>query len=196
MVHKKILALVLVSIFGQLAARDIRLGFKGSYFLPTSSRFRHCYKGSALYGPEFSIQIKECKNWYAFASLDYFKQKGRCLSLCDSTTLRMVPLALGVTYNVCLCKRVDLYTGLGFQPVYLRKKDWRGCNSSTKSFWGYGGLAKLGASIHLPCNFFGDIFFNYSFAWTSKNRFYGYSPDAKRVNLSGAIFGARLSYRF
>lgn len=81
-----------------LFARDKILEFKGAYFLPTDSRFKDCYKGSALYGPEFTFQLREHKNWYTFVSIDYFKQTGRLLSTCDSNTVRLLPLAVGIKY--------------------------------------------------------------------------------------------------
>lgn len=182
--------------FQLLSGRRMFLEFKGAYFLPTSSDFKDCYKGSALFGPEFTIQLKKNKPWYAFASIDYFKQQARCLSLCDATHLRMVPLAVGVKYFAYSSRHADLYLGLGFQPTYLQQKSKRTCVTSQQSAWAFGGIAKAGSYIHLPYNFLIDLFIDYSFAWTSKNRFYGYTVDPKRFNVSGAIFGASLGYRF
>jgi len=186
---------VLFCVFS-LAARDVILEFKGAYFLPTNSRFKDCYKGSALYGPELTVQLKENKNWYGFASLDYYKQKGRFLSRCDSTKLRLLPLAIGVKYFIPIRDRANFYFGLGFQPVYINQKSRRAFVTSKKTFWGYGGIGKIGAYIDLPRNFLLDLFIDYSFVWTSKNNFYGNTLIPSRTNLSGAIFGAGLGYRF
>lgn len=188
--------LMLVLCMPRIICREVILEFKGAYFLPTDSMFKDCYKGSALYGPELTIQLRDNKNWYAFASFDYYKQRGRCLSLCDSTTLRLLPLAIGIKYFVPIRDRANFYLGLGFQPEYVNKKSRRLFVTSKKTFWGFGGIGKVGAYINIPRNFVLDLFVDYSFVWTSKNNFYGNTVTPSRVNLSGAIFGAGLGYRF
>lgn len=181
----------------QLCARNMILEFKGSYFLPTSSRFKECYKGAALYGPEFTFQLCENKNWYAFANLNYLKQKGRFLSLCDSTTLRLIPFVLGIKYFVpfrtCWA---DFYLGLGLQVAYLHQKSRNVCVTSKKTLWGFGGIGKIGTYIHLPRHFLLNFFCDYRFAWTPKDNFYGNRTTCLRTNISGVMFGAGLGYHF
>lgn len=179
-----------------LFCRDVIIEFNGSYFLPTHSRFKDCYKGSALYGPELTIQLRENKNWYGFASIDYFKQKGRFLSVCDSTTLRLLPLAVGIKYFIPFSRRTNFYCGLGFQAAYINKKSRNAHVTSKKSLWAFGGIGKIGTYINLPHNFLLDLFFDYSFAWTSKDNFYGHKVRCARTNIGGAIFGAGIGYRF
>lgn len=187
-----LLATSMLSMF----SKDMILEFKGSYFLPTSSRFKECYKGSVLFGPEFTFQLRENKNWYAFISLEYFKQKGRFLSLCDSTTLRLLPLTAGIKYFLPIHTYANFYFGFGFQSEYIHQKSRRALITSKKTWWGFGGRGKIGSYIKLPHNFIIDLFFDYSFVWTSKNNFYGHTAIPVRTNGSGAIFGAALGYRF
>lgn len=177
-----------------LFCRDVILEFKGAYFLPTNSTFRDQFKGSALYGPELTVQLKNDKNWYAFASIDYYKQKGKFLSIADSTKLKLLPLAIGIKYFVPIRDRANFYLGLGFQPVHVRKKISRAFVVSKNSTWGLGGIGKLGMYINAPCNFVFDFFFDYSFVWA--NNFYGPTVSRSKSNVNGAIFGAALGYRF
>ncbi len=188
-------SLLLFCVFS-LVGRDVILELKGAYFLPTDSMFKDCYKGSVLWGPELTVQLKKNKHWYAFASLDYYRQKGRFLSLCDSTTLRLLPLAFGIKYFVPIRNRANIYLGLGFQPEYVNKKSRRGFVTSKRTLWGFGGIAKAGAYIDLFHNFLLDLFIDYSFVWTKKTNLYGNTVTPSRTNLSGAIFGAGLGYRF
>ncbi len=176
--------------------RDVIVEFKGAYFLPTNSTFKGCYKGSALYGPELTVQLCDNKNWYGFASIDYLKQKGRPLSRCDSTTLRLLPMAIGIKYFVPIHNRVNLYLGLGFEPVYINKKSRRACVTSKETLWAFGGIGKIGSYIDLPHSFVLDLFCDYSFAWARESSFYGNTVVPSRVNISGAIFGAGLGYCF
>jgi hypothetical protein len=183
-----------------MEARDIILEFKAAYFLPTDSDFRRLYKGSALYGPELTVQIANCRNWYAFASLDYFQKKGRSCGFCSSTKVSLLPLGLGLKYFVPTCyEKADFYVGLGFQPEWARTKDCSSFVIPRISRWGFGGIAKAGMYCHLPCNFLIDLFVDYSFVWASKG---GSCKSCTgpviplKANLGGAIFGVGLGYRF
>jgi len=191
-------ALVLV-IFGsaQLVARDVIVEFKGAYFLPTNCMFKQAYhKGGVLWGPELTVQLCNKKNWYGFASVDYIKKDGRCLSVADSNTLRLVPLGLGVKYVKSVRDWLEWYLGLGFQPEYVSIKSRRGCVTSKKTQWAFGGIAKAGTYMMLGEHFLLDLFVDYSFVWTKRSNFYGPTITCCKANLSAAIFGAGLGYRF
>lgn len=177
-----------------LFCRDVILEFKGAYFLPVDSLFKECYKGSALFGPELTVQLCKNKNWYAFASIDYFQKRARRLSRCDSTKLKLLPLAAGIKYFVPIRERANFYFGLGFQPVYIRTKNRRACVVSKKSQWGFGGIGKVGAYIDLTHNFLLDLFIDYSFIRT--DNLYGPTVAQSKSNLSTVIFGGALGYRF
>lgn len=196
MMKFRLIFVLMLMVFGQvLVCRDIRLEFRSAYFLPTNTQFKDCYKGSVLFGPELTVQLREQKNWYGFANISYFKQKGRLLSACDSSKLRLLMLAFGIKYFVPL-KHADLYVGLGFQSDYLNKKNRNKLVTARRSLWGFGGIAKIGAYIHLPKSLFLDFFVDYSFVRTSKTNFYSSSTTCLKTNASGAIFGAGLGYIF
>ncbi len=198
MVLFRIMGILVVSFvwLPPLFSRDVILEFKGAYFLPTHCMFKKCFKGGALYGPELTFQLRDESSWYGFASVDYYKQKGRFLSLCDSSTLRLVPLGLGIKYFVPCRTRADFYLGLGLQAAYLNKKSRNGCVTSKMKLWGFGGIAKSGVYIDLAHDLLLDLFIDYSFIRTKKNNFYGNKVTCSRTHVDGPIFGAGLGYRF
>lgn len=192
----------LVSLFFMmpLFGRDVILEFKAAYFLPTNSDFRHIYHGSALYGPELTVQLCNARNWYAFASIDYFQKKGRSCGLGDCTKVSLLPLGIGLKYFIPTCyDKADFYVGLGFQPEWVRTKDSSAFVVPKLSRWAFGGIAKTGMYCHLPCNFLIDLFVDYSFAWVPKGdncKACTGSVVPLRANVSGAVFGVGLGYRF
>lgn len=185
-----------------LCARDVILEFKAAYFLPTDSVFKRIYhKGGALYGPEFTVQLcDDNKHWYGFASVDYFQKKGRSLGLCDFTKVSLVPLSIGLKYfTPIVCDCADFYLGLGFQPVYVRTKNCSNSITIKQSRWGFGGIAKAGAYWYLPHNFVLDFFVDYSFVKIGCKRSsqcLAGNTTSRKADVSGAIFGVGLGYRF
>lgn len=180
-----------------LFCRNVLLEFKAAYFLPTNSCVRHIYgKGSILYGPEITFQLCENKNWYGFASVDFLSKKGHSLGLCNRTKMSIVPLGIGVKYFVPFCHG-DFYIGLGFQPIHLKTLNCSTHAIHKTSKWGFGGIAKIGANFNLPCHFFMDLFFDYSFTRIGRDKC-SVSPFLVplKVNMSGAIFGIGLGYNF
>jgi opacity protein-like surface antigen len=179
-----------------LAARDILLEFKAAYFLPTDSDMRHIYNnGGALYGPEVTFKLGDSANWYGFASIDYFQKNGRSLGLCDTTQVSLLPLGIGLKYMASYCGWRHFYVGLGFQPVYLKTENCSPFVIQKTSKWGFGGIAKIGAYFDLPKNFVIDLFFDYSFVKVDCSSCSDLVIPVK-ADISGAIFGVGLGYRF
>lgn len=182
-------------------ARDIILEFKAAYFLPTNSLFKKIFhNGGALFGPELTVQLL-CgnKHWYGFASVDYFHKKGKSLGLSNPTSVTLVPLGFGLKYFYPVwCDRINLYAGLGFQPVYAHTKNDSPYVLPKQTQWGFGGIVKGGSYIDLSCNFLLDLFIGYSFVTTSRNKKCCISPLITTLNahVSGAIFGGGLAYCF
>ena len=177
-----------------LFSRDILLEFKTAYFLPTDSGVRKIFgNGGALYGPEVTFQLSECNpHWYGFASIDYLNKSGHSIGLCTPTKMRIVPLAIGVKYFIQHCYG-DFYVGLGFQPLHLKTINCSPFAVQT-SKWGFGAIGKIGSYFDLPCNFFVDLFFDYSIARIGCDKCSQVVP--LKVNMDGSIFGIGLGYRF
>jgi len=179
--------------------RDVLIEFKGAYFLPTGSRFRKIYGGSALYGPELTVQLFEECNWYGFLSVDYYHKKGHSIGLHTPTKISLLPIGVGLKYFVPSCYEcADFYVGLGFQPIRAHIRNCSPFVVPRETKWVFGGIAKVGTYIYLPRNFFLDLFIDYSFASISSHR--TMVPTGPiiplRASISGAIFGAGIGYRF
>ena len=183
-----------------LAARDILLEFKGAYFHATGSRFKNIYgKSAALYGPEITFQLGECSAWYGFASVDFLHKKGHSIGLDTPTSIRFMPIAIGLKYFLSTCfECADFYAGLGFQPVHVRIKNDSEFVDPCISKWALGGIAKIGAYFYLSDCIFLNLFAAYSCARVSPC--VPQIPEARVVSftasISGAILGIGLGYRF
>lgn len=192
---KKLYALLALS-FIPAFCRDILVEFKGAYFFPVERCVRSIFgNGAALYGPEVTFQFCESRNWYGFASADFLSKKGHSVGLCEPTKMYLVPLAFGVKYFVPFCYG-DFYVGAGFQPTHLKTVNCSDFVAQTTSKWGFGAVGKIGAYFNLPCNFIVDIFFDYSYAKIGCNKCHSDGVIPLKANVSGAIFGAGLGYRF
>jgi outer membrane protein W len=184
-----------------LFCRKVILEFKGAYFLPTSALFRKAYaQSSALYGPELTVQLGKKHHWtkniYGFMGIDYFQKKGVALGLCDSTTLHLVPLTLGLKYMIPLAHRVDLYGGLGFESLFFQTSNHRACVTAKHRSWTFGGITTLGTYIDLSHHVMLNLFFDYSFIKAKTKNFYGPNRTSHETDLSGSLFGVGLGYSF
>lgn len=183
-----------------LVARNILLEFKGAYFHATGSRFKDIYgKSAPLYGPEITFQLCECSNWYGFASVDFLQKKGRSIGLDTPTSIRLVPLGIGLKYFLSTCfECADFYAGLGFAPVHVRIKNDSSYVDQCFSRWALGGIAKIGSYIYFSDCIFLDLFAAYS--WANIKPCISQLPESPmggfKASISGAIFGVGLGYKF
>ena len=189
---------ILLLVANFISTRDVILEFKGAYFLPTNDIFKSLFhRGGALYGPELTVQVCPESCWYAFASVDFLKAHGRSIPECDPTTVKLLPLAFGLKYFVPQWfECVDFYAGLGFQAMNVRTKDCINGVQSVFANWGFGGIAKAGSYWYLPCNFVLDIFIDYSFLKVDRCGNACECFNYPKANVSGAIFGIGLGYKF
>lgn len=195
---KKLGLLIIIFSTTSVIAHDVLLEFKGAYFHPTNDRFRKIYKNGALYGPEVTFQLCQDSCWYGFASIDFFHKRGHSIGLHTPTSIRLVPLGFGLKYIIPSCYEcINWYAGIGFQPIHVSIEN----NSPAvpdHSKWAYGGIAKFGALIDVYCNFFVDVFVDYSFAHLHSIRTSTCcGPEVPlKTSISGVVVGAGLGYRF
>jgi hypothetical protein len=198
--HTKQYFLLLALAISPLVAKDVILEFKGAYFLSTDCNFKNIYdKGGALYGPELTFQLKDSCNWYGFLSVDRLKKDGCSIGLANPTTVRLLPLGIGLKYFMPDCwDCADFYLGLGLQPVHVSTQDCSAFVNPQLSQWGVGGIAKAGIFINLCSNFVLDLFIDYSFVKTNcKPECCSHvATEPIKADLSGAVFGAGIGYRF
>lgn len=181
-----------------LAAQNFLLECKGAYFRPTNERFKNIFgKGAGLFNAELTFDIGENECWYGFASVGYMSKVGRSIGLDTPTKVQIVPLAVGLK---CLAPfdYGNWYVGIGFQPTHLHTSNDSPFVANT-SKWGLGGITKLGVFFDMSCNFFIDVFFDYSFVKIGQEKDLQAPAGAVvplKATISGAIFGAGLGYRF
>jgi len=200
-ISKKNLLLLLTCSLFSLSAKQSIIEFKSAYFLSTNSHFKDIFgKGGALYGPELTLQLYDNEPWYFFASFDYLHNKGHSLGFCDKTSVRLIPLSLGLKYFAATSnKNVDLYIGLGFVAENVRTKNCSSFVLSHTSQWGFGGVAKIGTYYTMPHNLVLDLFIDYNFVRVGNNHWNcAENPQVQSLhaNVSGALFGAGLGYKF
>ena len=190
-----LLLLASVAPRGVHARVNILLEFKGSAFLPTGSCFKDIYHHcGALYGPELTVQLGHKTPLCAFASVEYFSKEGQSIGCCDSTTAQIVPIGFGLKYLAPLpLDNTSIYCGLGFQATHVKITNCSPFVVPHTSKWGVGGITKLGLFIDLARHFVLDLFFDYSFVKVGSNEACCSLP---KINISGAILGAGLAYRF
>jgi hypothetical protein len=188
-----ILAMFLAS--ASLKATDVLVEFKGAYFYPQSSVFRHIYHNAALWGPE--VTFKLCDQFYGFVSADFLIKRGDSIGLHTPTKVFLIPLGVGLKYFIPF-HYGDFYVGLGFQPTRLHTNDCSPFVVREHTKWGYGGIAKFGTYINLSCNLILDLFVDYSFVKVPFHCTQGPTGPLipRKADISGAIFGAGLGYRF
>lgn len=199
-----ILALFYIFIHQSIIAHDFLLEVKGACFVPSDPLFKDVYGNeNGLYGAEFTFRAYN--KWYGFISADFFSQTGACDLFQNPSKIELIPLAIGAKYFISFCI-FDFYLGLGFQPTYVKNIYNKDQNTPLcQANWEYGGIAKIGSYIKLPCNFFLDLFFDYSFIYSKCNASLSNEDlltnsteciTPAKTNLSGTIFGAGLGYRF
>lgn len=199
MISKKII-IFLVSIFSfvpkNLLGNDLLLEVKAGYFHSTGNQFKTIYgKGGGIYGAELTFQIGD-SCWYGFLSVDSFHKKGHSIGLSTATSIRLIPVGIGAKYFIPACwENVDLYAGLGFQPVHVRVRNDTQFVPNQKK-WVLGGIAKFGSYIYFSCDWFLDLFIDYSFAHISAHAQQMPPIVPLSASISGAIFGIGLGYRF
>ncbi len=180
-------------LLGTCCDRDVLLEFKAAYFLPTSHLFKEIYHGSAIYGPEATVQI--CDQWYGFFSADFFNKKGYSIGLSTPTKVSLVNIGIGLKYFVPFCYG-DFYVGLGAMPTRLHTHDESPYVIPYRTNWGCGGIAKIGAYFDVTDCFVFDLFFNYSFVKIGFSNPPAAPTVSNNARVNGCWFGAGLAYRF
>lgn len=195
MIKKIIVCLALVMSFVPLCARhDVIVEGKAAYFFPTNSRFRDIYgNGSGQYGAEVTFRL--FRQLYGFTSADFFNKKGKSINFCNSTTVNIINVGIGLKYLVPFCVG-DFYVGLGALPTRLHTTDCSPYVIKNRTKWGCGGIAKVGAYFDLPKSFVIDVFADYSFVKIPFNCCPKLNLAGHSAHANGLSVGAGVGYRF
>jgi hypothetical protein len=202
-------ALLCLSWFQTTEAFDIMVEGKAAWFHPTDKKFRRIYDNGGLYGGEITVPF--CNGLALFGSVDYFSRKGHSINRCnlavdgskhrDRTRIRIIPVALGVKYFYslpCFCEflNMDLYVGAGVQWNCLKIRDHSNFVKKHTSKCSVGGIYKIGSIIRLSCDWFLDLFVNYSDNCAHFHRSKHRNIKRSNADLSAWIIGAGIGYNF
>ena len=181
--------LFLLSIAASLSAIDLDVQARGGYFYPMSGNPKRIFHGGGIYGGEVATCVMN--NLQAWASVNYFTRRGKSQHFQDEhyhTRLTFLPFAVGFKGIIPLECWLDAYIGLGFQYARFHCHDESPHALEHVKKWGWGGLLKLGAIVHLNDDLFLDLFSDYSalkFEFSKNNNL----VDRRRCVLDGWIFG-------
>ncbi|TFG79788.1 MAG: hypothetical protein E4H23_04780 [Chrysiogenales bacterium] len=101
-------------------AAGFRVELKGSSFSSENAIFRDVYGSSAKFGLEGGLDI--AKNVSIWAGLDYVHKSGGLTVTEEETRVWIMPLTLGVRYEIPAGAKVRLHVGAGIQEVFFKEE--------------------------------------------------------------------------
>jgi opacity protein-like surface antigen len=184
----KALIFLLLLTFGPLQSAEWIAELRAGYFYPTSKKFREIYRQG---GPEGEVEVSKSfsENWIGWGNINYFQRSGRSKGFHDRTTIRMLPLSLGLKYQFQFCNCFSPYIGAGVTYTFLNVKNAAHFVKRHVSREGFGFVLKSGVNINLSEDFLLDLFLDYYY---QDVRFH----DKHRVEVGGLRTGIGLGYRF
>jgi hypothetical protein len=135
---------------------------RGAAYLPLQSEIRQIY-GSALPTVELetSYQLSEsssCHQFLLFWNVGWTFQTGKTIGFGYHSRLNMIPLSLGLEYQVNICRNVDFYFGAAPTYSFLLVEDKDGFTTSNMYKSQFGATSKTGFRFTFATNFFFDVF--------------------------------------
>jgi outer membrane protein W len=205
---KKILALLIVFISNYTQAYtppsfdDVIVEFRTSYFYPSSSRFRQIFDRQRI-NYQLTGSFPICHAWWSrlnlWTAVNYLSLEGRSTGIGDRTSLRMIPVTLGLKYflpSLCCKGSPDFYIAGGMKYYFVH--NYNDSNYVQKSIdrKGWGGVAEVGCLFSIRDCYVLDLFAAYSF-----KSFHGPSSSnpyviSSRMKLDGFDIGVGVGYRF
>ncbi len=169
---------------GAARGESVSLTLKGGYFLPTDEVFKDVYKGGPAFGADLAVPIGGVLRVWGGAEL--FGKTGRLTLTEDETTVRIVPVYLGLRLE---SGRPGLrpYAGLAAAYFFFSEENVLGSASEgALGFLAQAGLAaRLGGAVWL------DLFAGYRGC-----RLKAGGAEPLEARLDGLSAGLGLSFRF
>jgi hypothetical protein len=135
---------------------------RGAAYIPLQSQIRDIY-GSALPTVELETsyqlcQWSNCNQLLLWLNGSWTFQTGKTIGFGFHTRLNMIPLSLGIEYQVNLCRNVDFYIGAAPTYSFLLIHDKDGFTSNHMYSSQFGAMTKTGFRFTFCTNFFFDVF--------------------------------------
>jgi len=179
--------------------------FRVSYFRPVSSEFRETFHdGGAGYQLTSTLPIY-CgpKAWgrgiNLWTALDYFSKKGHSIGLDDGTSIRIVPLTLGLKYffpSVGCRVPVNFYAGAGMKYYFVHTHNDSDLVQKNINRNGMGGIVEAGFIAPIAHHFLLDLFVSYSMKTFGATSTSIPSVEGTGMKVGGLNVGAGIGYQF
>ena len=195
---KKIILFILA--IGSIEATEIEI--RAAYFAPQDDRMRDIYSnGFTEYEVEVSTKL-DClspcaPSFDAFINFATYQKEGTstCTLQKDHTTVRNSALNVGIKrYLDILCLDFHPYLGLGVGVANVRFHDKSHHVKEHINEWGGALLLKSGIKYNIMCNFFADLFLDYSYQWFSFHK--RHCAEVHDVNPGGVMVGLGAGFEF
>ncbi len=97
-----------------------RIGAKVSFFSSEDQTFRDIYGNAPKFGLEGGLDIG--RNWAVWVGLDYLQRTGELTVTKEETRVRIMPLSLGVRYEIPAGPKLRFHVGAGVQEVFFNEE--------------------------------------------------------------------------
>jgi hypothetical protein len=177
-----LIGISLLLVAGSVLAAGFRVELKGSFFSSENAIFRDVYGSSAKFGLEGGLAI--AKNVSLWAGLDYMHKSGELTESAEETRVWIIPLTLGVRYEIPVGEKLRFHVGAGIQEVFFKEEAPLGTVKENA----LGFIAKGGGMYRLTDTFGVGLFL----AWSTCKMMHG---DVE-FKIGGLELGAGIEIRF
>lgn len=162
---------------------------RGSYFFPTSKRFRETYDSDGL-GGEIELSKKLACNWMVWGNINYIKKSGHTIDDQKAKTkIMLIPITIGLRYHFTEYNCYLPYLGVGVGYTIANVKNHFGSINRRFFQTSPGFVIKSGTYFEISNHLLLDLFIDYYF---QKMDLY----SLKIKNIGGFRTGLGFGYRF
>lgn len=179
--------------------------FRTSYFRPSSSEIRDLFHdGRVNYQltgtcPIYGGPMLLARGINLWGAVDYLSVNGRSLGLAEKTTLRMVPLTLGIKYfspSIGAQCPIHFYAAGGMKYYFVHSHNSSDAVQRSVNRHGMGGVLEAGLMTTLLQHYLFDLFMAYSFKSFRAPSTSNPAVEGRGLNVSGLNVGAGIGYKF
>lgn len=144
---------------------DWSLQVRGAAFIPLQEQLRKIY-GSALPTVELEgsyslIKWSDCNQLLLWGNVGWTFKTGESIGFGYYSRLNLIPISVGVEYQINFWRNFDFYVGLGPTYSFLRIENKDGFDTTHLRRSQFGFTTKTGFRYTFCTNFFFDIFGDY-----------------------------------
>ena len=187
------------------ASNGVILEARASYFYPTAKEFRNIYHNAGVdyqltgsfpvyYGNDVWLQGLD-----VWAAVDYFHKTGHTTGLHDKTSIRIVPITLGLKYFFPALGTkipVNFYIASGMKYFFVHTHNDSSFLKKNVNKSGMGGVFEAGFTTTFVKHLVLDVFAAYSLKTLSAPSISKPVVETTSFNISNLNVGLGLGYKF